>query len=133
MKIVADTNTFLAVALDEPERAGIIEATADFDLAGPDVLPFEIGNALTAMMKKGVLKPEEVISAWESVQQIPVELCWVDVSDALSIAVQYNLYAYDAYFLQCAVALQCPLITLDRRLRNTARDMGIRLVEVKGL
>lgn len=96
------------------------------------MLPFEVGNALTAMMKKGSLTPEEVISAWELVQRIPVELHGVDVRSALSIAVERNLYAYDAYFLQCAIALRSPLLTLDRRLRDTARDMGIRLLEVKG-
>jgi predicted nucleic acid-binding protein len=132
MKIVADTNVFLAVALDEPERAAIIEATADCDLLAPDVLPFEVGNALTAMMKKRALKPEEVIPAWELVRRIPVELHRVDVRSALSIAVERNLYACDAYFLQCAVALRIPLLTLDGRLRDAAQDMGIRLLEVKG-
>jgi prevent-host-death family protein len=108
MKIVADTNVFLAVALDEPERAAIIEATADCDLAAPDVLPFEVGNALTAMMKKGSLRPKEVVSVWELVQRIPVELRRVDMRSALSIAVERSLYAYDACFLQCAVALRAP-------------------------
>ena len=56
MKIIADTNTFIAVALNEPEKAKIIELTEGHDLIAPDVLPFEIGNALTAMMKKNALK-----------------------------------------------------------------------------
>jgi hypothetical protein len=56
VEIVADTNTFLAVALDEPERAGIVALTAGHDLIAPEVLPFEIGNALAALVKKGVLQ-----------------------------------------------------------------------------
>ena len=52
MKIIADTNTFIAVALNEPEKDKIIRLTEGHDLIAPDVLPFEIGNALTAMMKK---------------------------------------------------------------------------------
>ncbi len=64
MKIVADTNTFIAVALNEPERIRIIELTEGHELIAPDVLPFEIGNALTAMMKKNTLAKEEVLSAW---------------------------------------------------------------------
>ena len=131
MRIVADTNVFLAVALDEPERAGILAATAECDLAAPDVLPFEVGNALTALVKKGILEPDEILSVWESVQRIPVELRRVNIPGALSIAVERNLYAYDAYFLQCAMALRSPLLTLDQRLRDVARDMGIRLLEVK--
>ena len=52
MKIIADTNTFIAVALNEPEKDLIIQLTGSCDLVSPEVLPFEIGNALTAMLKK---------------------------------------------------------------------------------
>ncbi|MBW2167220.1 MAG: VapC toxin family PIN domain ribonuclease, partial [Deltaproteobacteria bacterium] len=41
MKIVADTNTFLAVALNEPEKDLIIRLTGSCDLVSPEVLPFE--------------------------------------------------------------------------------------------
>jgi predicted nucleic acid-binding protein len=98
MKIIADTNTFIAVALNEPEKFKIIELTEGHDLIAPDVLPFEIGNALTAMMKNNALKKEEVVSAWEIVQQIPVDLRHTKIKSALSITIKHNLYAYDAYF-----------------------------------
>lgn len=39
MKIVADTNTFLAVVLEEPEKKWLIEATEGHDLVSPAVLP----------------------------------------------------------------------------------------------
>lgn len=63
MKIIADTNTFIAVALNEPEKDSIIQLTEECDLAAPDVLPFEIGNTLTAMMKKGALQSDEIQSS----------------------------------------------------------------------
>jgi hypothetical protein len=47
MKIIADTNTFLAVALNEPEKPEIIRLTTGYDLVAPLILPFEIGNALS--------------------------------------------------------------------------------------
>jgi len=50
MKIVADTNTFIAVALEEPEKRQIIQFTVGKELVAPEVLPFEVGNALTAMV-----------------------------------------------------------------------------------
>jgi predicted nucleic acid-binding protein len=129
MKIIADTNTFIAVALNEPEKAKIIQLTEGHDLIAPDVLPFEIGNALTAMMKKNVLKKEEVESAWEVVQQIQVDLRHTDIKSALSIAIKFNLYAYDAYFLKCAENLHSPLLTLDLGMQRVARKMGITILE----
>jgi len=37
-------------------------------------LPFEIGNALTAMMKKGILQSDQLQESWDIIQQIPVEM-----------------------------------------------------------
>jgi predicted nucleic acid-binding protein len=129
MKMIADTNTFIAVALNEPEKDKIIQLTKGCNLAAPDVLPFEIGNALTAMMKKGSLHSDEIQTSWKIIQHIPVELRRVDFKSALNIAVTFNIYAYDAYFLECADSLKCPLITLDQGMMAIARKMGILVLE----
>jgi len=129
MRIVADTNTFIAVALNEPEKGKIIRLTKGHDLISPDVLPFEIGNALTAMMKKNALKKEEVTPAWEIVQQIPVDLRYTNIKSALRIAIEFNIYAYDAYFLECADNLKSPLLTLDIGMQRVAREIGITILE----
>lgn len=39
---------------------------------------------------------------WEAVPQIPVELRPVDIRNALKIAGLFNVYAYNAYVLECA-------------------------------
>ena len=129
MRITADTNTFIAVALNEPEKDRIIRLTEGNDLIAPDVLPFEIGNALTAMMKNSTLKKEEVASAWEVVQHIPVDLRDTDIKSALNIAIKFNIYAYDAYFLECADRLRSPLLTLDLGMQRVAREIGITILE----
>jgi len=130
MKIIADTNTFLAVALYELEREEIIKLTLGHELVAPDVLPFEIGNALSALLKRRRLNPSELINVWDATQKIPVDLRSVDIRKALEIASKFNIYAYDAYFLTCAVSLQCPLISLDRRMREVAKNLGIHVWEV---
>jgi predicted nucleic acid-binding protein len=129
MKITADTNTFIAVALNEPEKDLIIRLTEGCELVAPEVLPFEIGNALTAMMKKSVLQADEVASSWEIVQHIPVDLRHIDIKSALKIAIKFNIYAYDAYFLECADSLRSPLLTLDRGMKRIAREIGITILE----
>jgi len=129
MQIVADTNTFIAVALNEPEKDMVIHLTEEHDLVAPEVLPFEIGNALTAMMKRNVLEADEVILAWDMVQHIPVDLRPIDIRAALNIATQYNIYAYDAYFLECALSLRSPLLTLDRQMKGIAQEIGIQVME----
>jgi predicted nucleic acid-binding protein len=129
MKIIADTNTFIAVALNEPEKDVIIRLTQGHSLIAPEVLPFEIGNALTAMMKRSSLKADDVILAWNTIQTIPVDLRRSDIKAALTIATQHNIYAYDAYFLECALNLHSPLLTLDQRMKGIAREIGIKIME----
>ena len=129
MKMVADTNTFLAVALDEPEKPQIVRLTSGHELVAPAVLPFEIGNALTAMLKKGAILAEHVPAAWDAVQAIPVDLRDLDMPAALRLAVRFGVYAYDAYFLECALSCRLPLLTLDRGMKRIARELSIPVLE----
>ncbi len=130
MKLVADTNIFLAVVLDEPAKAEIIRLTSGVEIVAPEVLPFELGNALSALLKRSRLTPEAVLKAWDMIQLIPVELRNIDIRQALEIASQYQIYAYDAYFLQCALTLRTPLLTLDRRMMQVAQQLGVKTIEV---
>lgn len=129
MKVVSDTNIFLAVVLDEPEKDRIIELTTEAEVLAPEILPYEIGNALSAMVKRKRLTPEQALSAQASAGIIPVRLVGVDTSQALRLAIEFNLYAYDAYFLHCAKILAHPLITLDGRMKQVAAALKIEILE----
>ena len=129
MKIIADTNTFLAVALNEPEKDWLIEATDGYDLVAPAVLPYEIGNALSSLARREILSERQLAVAWDAAAAIPVELASVDTRAALLLAGHFRIYAYDAYFLQCSVETKCPLLTLDRDMKRVAKHLDITLVE----
>jgi predicted nucleic acid-binding protein len=129
MDLVADTNVFLAVALNEPEKGRIIRLTLDAAAMAPEILPYEIGNALSAMVKRRRLSQVEALEAEQLAERIPVRLVSVDVQASLQLALTHNIYAYDAYFLQCAWAYSRPLITLDRRMKQVAGQIGIKLLE----
>ncbi|MBS3800858.1 MAG: type II toxin-antitoxin system VapC family toxin [Thioalkalivibrio sp.] len=129
MDIVADTNIFLAVALNEPERDRVISLTVDASALAPEILPYEIGNALSAMVKRRQLTKSEALEAEKSIGRIPVRLMSVDIHSSLQIALEQEIYAYDAYFLRCAQGLSCPLLTFDRRMKQVATELGIRVLE----
>jgi predicted nucleic acid-binding protein len=128
MNIIADTNIFLAVVLDEPEKEKIIENTEGVNLTSPDILPYEIGNALSAMLKRHKITPSEALPAFEATKIIPVRFLKVDIAESLKIAMEFNLYAYDGYFLQCARLTSYPLYTLDRRMQEVANQLRIPLI-----
>jgi len=65
MEIVSDASAFIAVALNEFDRNWIIKRTSGYTIVSPEVLPYEIGNALIAMKKKGRLNNREILRAFD--------------------------------------------------------------------
>jgi len=128
MEVVTDASALLAVVLDEPERAAIIEATQGATLISPLALPYEIGNALVAMRKRGRIEEEAILPAWQATQLIPVQLVPVEVDKALALALAHGIYAYDAYYLHCSLIQRRPLLTLDRKMRDVAKVLKLRLL-----
>lgn len=129
MRMVADTNAFLAVVLNEPERDWLIAATTGHDLISPAHLPYELGNALTALLRRKALAATQLAAVWDAVAAIPVALATIDVRAAVVLAGSHGLYAYDAYFLQCAIEARAPLLTLDKGMKRAARELKIPIVE----
>lgn len=130
MRLVIDTSALLAVLLDEPERPGILGATVGAQLCSPAALPWEMGNALTSLFKKRLLGLPLALQVLEAFTTIPIQQVDVDRTAAVALAHELRIYAYDAYFLQTARAMRCPLLTLDRGLRTAAKALRIQLVEV---
>ncbi len=130
MDIVVDTSALIAVIVAEPERDRIVEVTAEHDLIGPGSIPWEVGNAFSAMLKQRRLTLGEVERGLVIFQTIPVRYVKTDLANSLIIASKTNMFAYDAYFLDCASRHAAPLLTLDRPLSRAARRIGVALVEV---
>ncbi len=53
----------------------------------------------------------------------------VDIPAALELACRENIYAYDAYFIECALTARGPLLTLDRRLQVVAGKVGVTILK----
>ena len=131
MNIIVDANVYLAVILNEPERQAIVECTKGIELISPEVLPYEIGNALTAVFKRKRLNKEQTIKSFDIFNTIPLQLAPVNITKALDIACRFNIYAYDAYYLELSERLNIPLLTLDNQMKDIARTLKIKLMEVK--
>jgi len=97
-------------------------------LVGAPSLPWEVGNALVAGVRRRRLSAAAVRQAWVSYQSVPVRLAEIDPGHALEIAVELGLYAYEAYVLEAARAERLPLLTLDGGLVRAAHRLGLRLV-----
>ncbi len=129
MELVADTSTIIAVIGNEPEKPLLISKTQGYDLVAPQSLYWEIGNAFSAMIKRGRITLEQATAAIEIYMQIPIVLVDVDLEQALKIVDKHKVYAYDAYMIACALDRGCPLLTLDGGLVYAAKAAGVEVWE----
>jgi predicted nucleic acid-binding protein len=130
MDIVIDTSAVIAVLVGEPERDRIVELTTGHALIGPGSIPWEIGNAFSLMLKQRRVTVEDAQHGLNILNAIPIRYVAVDMANALAIAGKTNMYAYDAYLLDCALRHSAPLLTLDRPLKRVAVGIGVNLLEV---
>jgi predicted nucleic acid-binding protein len=116
--------------LGESHREQIIRKTKGTDLIAPDTLHWEVGDAFSAMFKRDRLGVETAEEALRRYDDIPIQRVQVPLLEAIRVADQYDLYAYDAYMLVAGRRHRAPLLTLDGGLKEAARSFGIDLVEV---
>lgn len=130
MDIVIDTSALLAVIVGEPERERVVAATRGHTLVGPGAIPWEVGNAFSAMLKQQRITLDEARRGVDIFESVPLRFLKVNLENAVKIAHETHLYAYDAYFLDCAIRQSAPLLTLDKGLQHAAGKLGVSLIEV---
>lgn len=130
MNLVVDTSVIIAVVANEPEKAILVTRTQDANLIAPHSIYWEIGNAFSAMLKRQRITLSQAKTAVKVYQQIPLNLIEIDLTQALELASQLNIYAYDAYIIACAVNQKCPLLSLDGGLMRAAQAAGVDVLEV---
>ena len=130
MEIIIDTSALIAVIVGEPERDIIVDITAGNNLIGPGSIPWEIGNAFSAMFKQKRLTIQEAEKGIAIFKNIPIRYIEPDYINSLKISNKTDMYAYDAYFLDCAMRYNAPLLTLDKKLGAMAYKLNIKTLEV---
>ena len=115
MDLIIDTSAIVAVLVDEPDRQKIIDITKGHSLIGPGSIPWEIGNAFSAMFKRRRLSIEAAEKGLSIFRNIPIRYVDPDFVKAVKISRQTDMYASDACFLECAIRYKAPLLTLDKK------------------
>ncbi|MFQ5881448.1 MAG: type II toxin-antitoxin system VapC family toxin [Candidatus Methylomirabilales bacterium] len=90
----------------------------------PDLLLYELINVLHHQPE---LTSEDVAAALDSLEEMTLDLHPFSSAlgkEATRISANNRVSAYDAYFIALAEALECPLVTADRRCYLRVRDRG---------
>jgi len=130
MELIVDTSVLMAVVLNEPEKDSLIKATKEHEIVGPSSICCEIGNAFSAMMRRKRLGLTDALKGYELFEKIPIRYLEVNMHRALKIAAENNIYAYDAYFIECALHYGYPLISLDEELICCSKKYRISMITI---
>jgi predicted nucleic acid-binding protein len=130
MDIVVDASVIMAIAANERDKARLIELTSEGELLAPSCVHWEIGNTLSAMLRRGRITLHQALRAVEIYHRIPLRLVDVELEESLRIAAELNVCAYDAYLIRCAAKYGAPLLSLDQALLRAARSKGVSVLEV---
>ncbi len=130
MEIVIDASVLIAVIANEDEKEKLVAMTEEAELVAPLSVHWEIGNAFSSLLKRKRVTIDEALQAIEIYLQIPVRFVEVELTESLELADELGLYAYDAYLLRCAAKYRMPLLTLDARLIQAAKEKKIQVLEV---
>ena len=128
-----DTSTILAVIGEQPEKADLVRLTRGATLVAPASVHWEVGNALSAMFKRKAIAVKEELLLLEAYAAIPIRMTEVGLKQAVELSARWNVYAYDAYVLACAINQRAPLLTLDGGLKDRARELKLEVLEAKTL
>src|SRR6516225_8641239 len=137
--LVLDASVALAWCL-EAETTAYTEGVLDLLTGGrealvPSLWPYEVANVLALAERKRRATWATIRSFLDRMYSLPIR---VDESgmtaafeQALSIARQRRLSAYDAAYLELAIRERLPLATLDGDLRRAAHAIGVALIGSK--
>jgi predicted nucleic acid-binding protein len=99
----------------------------------PAIWPLEIANSLVSGERRGRLTRDQVDGAIRLLEALSITVDNRSIAQArtvvLDIARTQRLSTYDACYLDLAIRTQLPLATLDNRLEEAARRVGVELVE----
>ena len=119
MTIVADASVLVAVLVDTGEVGEWAEAVVlDDFVAEPELALAETINILRRLERSGQIGHDQANRAHEDLISMDLDVFpFTPFADRVW-ALRSNLTSYDAWYVALAEMLDCPLATLDRRLRR---------------
>ena len=120
MRVVADASLLVAALVDSGRDGRWAESRVATDrIAGPELALAEASNTLRRMELARQITPSEAARAQRDLMQLPLRLFPFTPYAERAWALRGALTIYDAWYVALAEALDCPLLTLDRRLSRS--------------
>ncbi|RJP28476.1 MAG: PIN domain-containing protein [Candidatus Omnitrophota bacterium] len=97
----------------------------------PPIWPLEVANTCLSAERRKRLTIPDVEEIFSILEMLPIEIIpYEDLKstwDVQSMARTHNLTAYDAAYLELAKRKNLPLLTLDKKLKQSTEKAGVSL------
>jgi predicted nucleic acid-binding protein len=127
--LVVDASMILALILDDESSIlaqAVVEAMDSNLTFAPDILWYEVRNALVVNERRGRHTKEQSAAFIGDIESLPITLRPPPIEHTvLNLARKHKLSVYDASYLDLAVRYGAKLATLDRRLASAAIEEGV--------
>ena len=125
--VICDASVLSAIAFNEPGRVKASALLGSRRLLAPRLVRYELAQVALSKSSRGPAEScARILEAFTAALRLPVRLVEPDWAQVVQLARAHGLSAYDASYLQIALALRVPLATLDSRLGRVAEELGIR-------
>ncbi|MBR4791307.1 MAG: type II toxin-antitoxin system VapC family toxin [Treponema sp.] len=123
--IVIDASCILEFLLNQEAKNLVVQKVGSSQLVAPQCLPYEVGNAVSKLIKRKLISIVDGVAVYHEFARIPLRLIEPDIPEAIVIAGNTASYAYDSYYISVAKRLNMPLFTLDDKMKENAGSQGV--------
>lgn len=133
MTFVLDSSVALSWCFQDEVSAATLQIRERLSAERAVVPPLwllEVANVLALGIRRGRLTAETAAEFADLLVGLPIDVADPErrLTDLMGLANEHGLTAYDAAYLQVAVARGLPLATLDATLAEAARAAGVTLL-----
>ena len=123
--IVCDASVLAALVFGEPQSDQALVLLRSRRLFAPPLLRHELAQIAVSKLNSGTQDASLIETAFAESLRVPIRTIAPSWPEVVRLAREHRLSAYDASYLQLALALDVPLATLDERLARAAQELGI--------
>ncbi len=132
--LVVDCSVTMGWCFDEEQSAycdEVLVELASKEAVVPVIWLCEVANVLAVAERRKRIREAESLRFLHLLSTFPI---WLDdeldqgkTVEILSLARQLGISAYDAAYLELAIRRNCTLATCDRKLKKSAKALGVSL------
>jgi predicted nucleic acid-binding protein len=124
--VVCDASVLAAIAFNEALSLDARALTRSRRLYAPPLLRYEMAQTAVSKSASAGHGAPQVQRAFAASLRVPIKLVVPSWPEVVELARAHGLSAYDASYLQVALALRIRLATLDKRLAGVADRLGVK-------